>query len=44
MRVYLDCVPCFLRQALEAVRLASQDLSIQEKAIRVILQLSLIHI
>ena len=38
MRVYLDCVPCFLRQALEAVRLASQDLSIQEKAIRVILQ------
>ena len=38
MRVYLDCIPCFLRQALEAVRLASQDLSIQEKAIRVILQ------
>ncbi len=31
MRTYLDCYPCFLRQALEAARLAGADES-QQKA------------
>ncbi len=33
MEVHLDCVPCTLRQVLEAVRLATADLKIQEKII-----------
>jgi len=32
MRTYLDCYPCFLRQALDAVRLAGADES-QQKAV-----------
>lgn len=38
MKVFLDCIPCFLRQALEAVRLATSDKTGQEEAMRVILQ------
>ncbi len=33
MEVQLDCVPCTLRQVLEAVRLATADLAIQERII-----------
>lgn len=32
MRTYLDCYPCFLRQALDAARLAGAD-GDQQKAI-----------
>lgn len=33
MRVYLDCLPCFLRQALEAARAATEDEGIHRKVI-----------
>ncbi len=33
MRIQLDCVPCFLRQALEASRWVTKDIRIQEKII-----------
>ncbi len=33
MRIQLDCVPCFLRQALEASRWVTKDIHIQEKII-----------
>ncbi|MBU1076305.1 MAG: DUF89 family protein, partial [Spirochaetes bacterium] len=31
MRTYLDCIPCFFRQALEAARLADADTKTQKK-------------
>lgn len=34
MKVHLDCIPCLLRQALEATRLSSTDLAIRERALR----------
>lgn len=34
MRTSLDCVPCFLRQALEAVRMTTDDASVHEKVVR----------
>jgi uncharacterized protein with ATP-grasp and redox domains len=37
MRTYLDCVPCFLRQALEAARLAGADPAGQEAVLRAVL-------
>jgi uncharacterized protein with ATP-grasp and redox domains len=33
LRVYLDCLPCFLRQALEAARAATEDEDIHRKVI-----------
>ena len=33
MRTNLDCFPCFLRQALEAVRMVTQNEGIQRKAL-----------
>jgi len=33
MRTYLDCLPCFLRQALEAARLATPDENIHRKVL-----------
>ena len=33
MKAYLDCVPCFLRQALEASRMATKDEDVQRKVI-----------
>jgi len=33
MKIQLDCVPCFLRQALEASRWVTDDINIQEKII-----------
>jgi uncharacterized protein with ATP-grasp and redox domains len=33
MKAYLDCVPCFLRQALEASRMATKDENVQRKVI-----------
>jgi len=34
MRVHLDCIACTLRQALEAARLATADIDVQERIIR----------
>ena len=38
MRIYLDCLPCFVRQALEAVRMATDDLTIHERVMREVLR------
>lgn len=34
MRTYLDCVPCLVRQVLEAARMSSDDESLQEEILR----------
>ncbi len=39
MRTYLDCIPCFYRQALDAARIAGTDELIQKKIIDEISQL-----
>ena len=33
MKVYLDCFPCFMRQALDAARMATDDLALQREVI-----------
>ncbi|MGD2249197.1 MAG: ARMT1-like domain-containing protein [Candidatus Methanofastidiosia archaeon] len=38
MKVHLDCVPCFLEQALQAARFVTDDETKQEKAVRTTLQ------
>lgn len=38
MRVHLDCFPCFLRQALIALRLGTKDESLQERILKSILE------
>jgi uncharacterized protein with ATP-grasp and redox domains len=40
MRIYLDCIPCFVRQALDSARLATDDEQIHEKVIRKVLRLA----
>ncbi len=37
MKVFLDCIPCFLKQALEAARLATSEVEVQQQALRVVL-------
>ena len=37
MKTYYDCIPCFIRQALDAVRLATADEKIHESILREIL-------
>lgn len=37
MRTSLDCVPCFVRQAIEASRMASRDTEVHEQIIREVL-------
>jgi len=34
MRIYFDCVPCFVRQVLDSVRMTTDDEKIQEKVLR----------
>jgi uncharacterized protein with ATP-grasp and redox domains len=34
MKLYLDCIPCYLRQALEAIRMVSDDKNLHEKVLR----------
>ena len=34
MRTFYDCIPCFVRQALDAARLATSDEAIQERVLR----------
>lgn len=40
MRIYIDCMPCFIRQSLEAVRYATEDTSIHEQVVRAVLNLA----
>ncbi|KPJ66054.1 MAG: hypothetical protein AMJ43_09245 [Coxiella sp. DG_40] len=40
MRIFLDCIPCFVRQALDAARLATNDEQIHEKVVREVLRLT----
>jgi uncharacterized protein with ATP-grasp and redox domains len=40
MRTYFDCIPCFVRQALDSVRLITDDEQIQEQVIREVLRLA----
>ena len=37
MKTYLDCIPCFVRQALEASRMATKDRVKQEKVLKAVL-------
>ena len=34
MRLHLECIPCYLRQALEAVQMATDDKKLQEQILR----------
>jgi len=40
MQIFLDCIPCFVRQALDSARLATDDERIHEKVVREILRLA----
>jgi uncharacterized protein with ATP-grasp and redox domains len=40
MRIFLDCIPCFIRQALDAARLATDNKQIHEQVVRELLILS----
>ncbi len=40
MRTFLDCVPCFLRQTLEASRMVTDDPAAQERILREVLQMA----
>ncbi len=39
MRTYLDCIPCFLRQTLDAARMVSADQPLQQEIVREVLGL-----
>ena len=38
MKTYFDCIPCFIRQTLEAARIATSDEKLQEKILRGVLR------
>jgi len=40
MRIYLDCISCFVRQGLDAARLATDDERIHENVVRGVLRLA----
>ncbi|RKY12590.1 MAG: hypothetical protein DRP65_00595 [Planctomycetota bacterium] len=40
MKIYLDCIPCFIRQSLDAARHATDDVTIHEKVVRGVLDLA----
>ena len=40
MKIYLDCIPCFIRQSLDAARHATEDIQIHEKVVRGVLNLA----
>ena len=40
MQIYLDCIPCFIRQALDSARLATDDEQIHEQVLREVLRLA----
>ncbi|GAG21317.1 unnamed protein product, partial [marine sediment metagenome] len=37
MRIFLDCVPCFVKQTLEACRMVTSDEAVHEKVLRAVL-------
>ena len=39
MKTYLDCIPCFVRQALDSVKMTTEDVEIHEKVLREVLRL-----
>jgi uncharacterized protein with ATP-grasp and redox domains len=39
MKTYLDCIPCFVRQALDSVRMTTEDEEIHKKVLREVLRL-----
>jgi len=40
MKTFLDCIPCFVRQALDSVRLVTDDENIHEQVLRNVLHLA----
>ncbi|RLB79125.1 MAG: hypothetical protein DRH24_13305 [Deltaproteobacteria bacterium] len=40
MQIFLDCIPCFVRQALDAARLATDDEQIHQEVVRGVLRLA----
>lgn len=40
MNIYLDCIPCFVRQALDAARMATDDSAAHEQMLRDVLRLT----
>ena len=40
MKTYMDCIPCFVRQSLEAARIGSDDPALQERIMREALKLA----
>jgi uncharacterized protein with ATP-grasp and redox domains len=40
MKTYLDCIPCFVHQAVEASRFVTDDVDMHEKLVRHVLQLT----
>ena len=40
MQIFLDCIPCFIRQALDAARLSTDDKKIHEKVVREVIILA----
>ena len=40
MQIFLDCIPCFVRQTLDAARLATDDKQIHEQVVREVLALA----
>ena len=40
MKTYLDCIPCFLRQSLDAARNATEDRQVHEQILRDVLRLT----
>jgi len=40
MRTYFDCIPCFIRQALDSARLVTDDEQIHEQVVREVLRLA----
>ncbi len=40
MKIYLDCMPCFIRQALESVKLITDDEIIREQVVRRVLMMA----
>jgi uncharacterized protein with ATP-grasp and redox domains len=40
MRIYLDCMPCFIKQSLDAAKHATEDVNIHEKVVRGVIDLA----
>ena len=38
MRTYLECMPCFIKQSLEAARMATDDEEVQTKVIKKVME------